>query len=209
VEAAHPGNKSNGSPHPSEEKEEHRKSLRRLVAAVAAGSVCWLPLGVGPAAAIPQMRPQRFAAARTVGKSQVPGSVALATTSRRVSRPLFLWGRTLLPVSLVLLPGLAGLFLCGASGHTRRCRQPTDETPGRRGCRARLPTNTSERPQTRQRRHGLPETWVEGGGCCPCVGGATPQPILRQGFSQTHASRVGYPDNLCEPPFVWSNCFEI
>jgi hypothetical protein len=35
------------------------------------------------------MRPQRFAAARTVGKSQVPGSVALATTSRRVSRPFF------------------------------------------------------------------------------------------------------------------------
>jgi hypothetical protein len=61
--------------------------------------------------------------------------------------PLFLWGRTLLPVSLVLLPGLAGLFLCGASGHTRRCRrQPTGETPGRRGCRAWLPTNTSERP---------------------------------------------------------------
>src|ERR1019366_4290540 len=61
--------------------------------------------------------------------------------------PLFLWGRTLLPVSLVLLPGLAGLFLCGASGHTRRCRrQPTGETPGRRGCRAWLPTNISERP---------------------------------------------------------------
>src|ERR1035441_4788428 len=34
-----------------------------------------------------------------------------------------------------------------ARGHTRRCRrQPTGETPGRRGCRAWLPTNTSERP---------------------------------------------------------------
>ena len=115
--------------------------------------------------------------------------------------PLFLWGRTLLPVSLVLLPGLAGLFLCGASGHTRRCRQPTDETPGRRGCRARLPTNTSERPQTRQRRHGLPETWVEGGGCCPCAVGAT----LQDGFSAGHLrdstlSRKRYPDNL-RPPY--------
>src|ERR1035437_5790436 len=121
---------------------------------------------------------------------------------------LVLWGRTLLPVSLVLLPGLAGLFLCGASGHTRRCRQPTDETPGRRGCRARLPTNTSERPQTRQRRHGLPETWVEGGGCCPCAGGALPRRFSPCVF-QTEVDRKRYPDNLCEPPLVWSNFFKI
>jgi hypothetical protein len=46
-----------------------------------------------------------------------------------------------------------GTLAAAAASHRRN--------PGRRGNRARLPTNTSERPQTRQRRHGLPETLAE------------------------------------------------
>src|ERR1017187_6158294 len=40
----------------------------------------------------PQAKPTALAAARPVGKRQVPGSVALATTGRRVSRPSFCGG---------------------------------------------------------------------------------------------------------------------
>src|SRR5450759_3286296 len=77
------------------------------------------------------------ASAVGVGKGQATGSVAFTTTGRRVSRSSFCGESVLLPVLLALLPGLSGLFLCGASGRTCLCRrQPTVETPGRRGCRA-------------------------------------------------------------------------
>ena len=89
----------------------------------------------------PQAKPTALAAARPVGKRQVPGSVALATTGRRVSRPSFCGGER---CCRCWCPALLVFSLCGASGHTRRCRQPTVETPSRRGCRARLPTNTRE-----------------------------------------------------------------
>src|ERR1039458_8684899 len=40
-----------------------------------------------------------------------------------------------------------------------------------------------------------------------CACGATPQPVDRQGFSQTHPSRVGHPDNLRRPYFACWNGF--
>jgi hypothetical protein len=122
--------------------------------------------------------------------------------------PLFLWGRTLLPVSLVLLPGLAGLFLCGASGHTRRCRQPTDETPGRRGCRHGCPPTPARdrkpgNAATAFRRPGWKAVAAVRVLAGRCLGWFSP------GVSQTEVGRKRYPDNLCEPPLVWSNFFRI
>ena len=121
--------------------------------------------------------------------------------------PLFLWGRTLLPVSLVLLPGLAGLFLCGPSGHTRRCRQPTDETPGRRGCRARLPTNTSE-----DRKPGNAATAFRRPGwkAVAAVRVLAARRLSRfssRGFRRPYANRRQYPDNLRRLYFACWNGF--
>src|ERR1035437_8337457 len=43
----------------------------------------------------------------------------------------------------------------------------------------------------------------------PCAGGATPQPVLRQEFRRPYASRMGYPDNLCQHIFVCWNGLKI
>src|ERR1017187_6565908 len=70
----------------------------------------------GPAAAIPQVSLQRFGAARTVGKSQVPGSVALATTSRGVSRPSFGWGERCCRCRWCCCPALLDFSCVGRLG---------------------------------------------------------------------------------------------
>jgi hypothetical protein len=147
----------------------------------------------------PTDAPTALAAVRPAGKNQATRLGSARNDGPESFPPLFLWGRALLPV---LVPGLAGLFLCTASGHTRRCRrQPTGET------------TAGELPRTAAHQHqretaGLPETLAEGPGCCPCAGGALPR-RLSPGVSHTEVDRKRYPDNLCEPPLVWSNFFKI
>src|ERR1035437_1783531 len=78
----------------------------------------------GPAAAIPQASLQRFAAARTVGKSQVPGSVALATTSRRVSRPSFCGGERCCRCRWCCCPALLDFSCVGRLGTLAAAASP-------------------------------------------------------------------------------------
>src|ERR1035437_8627858 len=50
---------------------------------------------------------------------------------------------------------------------------------------------------------------VPGVAMSQCAGGATPQPVLRQEFRRPYASRMGYPDNLCQHIFVCWNGLKI
>ena len=79
---------------------------------------------------------------------------------------------------------------------------PQGETPGRRNCRAWLPTNTSERPLAFRRpwRKALAAVRVLAG---RCLGWFSP------GVSRTEVGRKWYPDNLYEPPLVCSNFLKI
>ena len=83
----------------------------------------------GPAAAIPQASLQRFAAARTVGKSQVPGSVALATTSRRVSRPSFCGGERCCRCRWCCCPALLDFSCVGRLGTLAAAASPQTKPP--------------------------------------------------------------------------------
>ena len=72
---------------------------------------------------------------------------------------------------------------------------PQAKPPGGRGCRAWLPTNTSERPLAFRRpwRKALAAVRVLAG---RCLGWFSP------GVSQTEVGRKRYPDNLCPAYFA-------
>ena len=96
-------------------------------------------------------------------------------------------------------PRHLGLCVPGnhAAYHTVRQHTETGQQDG--------PSNKSNRSGTV--RHGLSETSAEVGCSCPCAGGAAPRPVLVGRFPRTEVGRKRYPDNLCEPPLMWSNFF--
>jgi hypothetical protein len=142
---------------------------------------------------------------RPAGKNQATRLGSARNDGPECSRSSFLWGRALL---LAVLPGLAGLFLCVASGHTRRCRrQPTGEAPVRRGCRAvaaqQHPPETAgpATPTTAFRRPGWKAVAAVRVLAGRCLGWFSP------GVSQTEVGRKRYPDNLRRLYFACWNGF--
>ena len=79
---------------------------------------------------------------------------------------------------------------------------PQGETPGRRNCRAWLPTNTSERPLAFRR------PWRKALAAVRVLA-ARRLSRFSPGVSHTEVDRKRYPDNLCRLPLVWSNFFKI
>src|ERR1035437_9345356 len=105
-------------------------------------------------------------------------------TLRRVSRLLvFSWG----------------LSRCGGAWAHSPLPPPAHRRNPRQALLPRLAAHQHQRKTA-----GLPETLAESPGCRPCASGALPR-RLSPCVPQTEVDWKRYPDNLCEPPLVWSN----
>jgi hypothetical protein len=156
-----------------------------------------------PAVAIlNRQRPQRSRRRGPLGKSQVPGSVALATTGRRVSRSSFCGGERV----VAGVAGVAARPFWSFPVWWRLGTPAAAASPQAKPRQAWLPRLAAHQHQ--RKTAGLPETLAEGPGCRPCASGALPRWFLPC-VPQTEVDRKRYPDNLCEPPLVWSNFFKI
>ena len=134
-----------------------------------------------------------------------PGSVALATTGRSVCRSSFCGGERCCRCCCPPLP----VFSCvGRLGTLAAAASPQTKPPAGAVAAPWLPSNTRQRPQTRQRRHDSPETLAEAVAAVRVLAGLRPS-ALSPSVSHTEVDPKRYPDNLCRPPLVWFNFFNI
>ena len=182
-----------GVPAPLTKKgKTQKRSLRRPLPPLPL-SVCWLPVGGGPeAAAVP--KGEAHSAGGGPARRKEPGPAALATTGQGCPCLPFVGGEGMLQSLFPLCAGFARSWGQPPSPQA----SPQRSRPS--GCRPR-----------RQPGRATPRTGFGASSLCPffggesfrkpvpgvamsqCAGGATPQPVLRQGFSQTLRQPHGVP----------------